>query len=108
IAGRALVLFRTLMRVVLDHPDSSLPIHGDAGRRDDVGFLGNKLHDQPVVGWGRWLGISVGNGEDEESDQPTMIHHPSVLPAGKRSINQTTPLSSLHFSDQARLRGRNV
>src|SRR5438094_10429144 len=43
IAGRALVILRSLVRVVFDDPDTALVVHGDAGGRDDVGLLGDEI-----------------------------------------------------------------
>lgn len=81
VAGRALVLGRPLMGVVLDDPDSAALIHGNAGRRDDVRFGSDQLNEEPFVrGRGR-SGGRHGNAADQgeptnQADQEPHINSP--------------------------------
>ena len=58
VAGRSFVLGLALMGIIFDNPDPALPIDGNSGGGDDVGFPGDQLHDQAIVGRNRRRGLA--------------------------------------------------
>jgi hypothetical protein len=53
------------VRLVLDHPDGAVLVHGDARRRDDVRLAGDQFDDEAVIS-GSGRGGKGGTGEGKE------------------------------------------